>query len=110
MLRSRTFHRVASIAAVVILAWTAADLSNSSLCALDQEGFPSPVEQSSQDQLPFGSEAIHFDDCFCCSHCVRPSVFFFLTQATQIQPFDFVVRWDAPSVADPARAELTGGA
>ena len=96
MFRSTTFHQIASVAAAVILAWTAADLGR--ICPLDEEGFPSPVEQSSQDQLPTGSEDVHFDDCFCCSHCVRPSVSFSLIQGTQIQPFDFAVRWDAPSV------------
>ncbi len=100
MFRSRTFHRVASIASVFVLTWTVADLSNYDLCALDQEGFPSPAEQSPQDQLPTGSEDIHFDDCFCCSHCVRLSMSFSLPQVSRIQQFDVVDLWDAPSV-DP---------
>jgi hypothetical protein len=60
-----------------ILAWTAADISNAEICALDQEAFPSPAQKSSQTQLPAGSDQdVHFDDCFCCSHCVEPGFVF----------------------------------
>lgn len=68
--------------AFAILLWTAADLSNASLCALDQEG--AGARPSASDTVircvaaghdnP-ASRPGHIDDCFCCSHCVDASVF-----------------------------------
>ncbi len=62
---------------MVLLLWTAADLSNVSLCALDNEGAlgagtfggSTVFEDGSTNQLPLEPSA-HIDDCFCCSHCV----------------------------------------
>ena len=67
---SRLVHAVA----MLLLLWTAADLSNASLCALDNEGTsPFPVSTgatlSSDSQVPAQAPQ-HIDDCFCCSHCV----------------------------------------
>ena len=68
----RLIHAVA----MLLLLWTAADLSNASLCALDNEGaatFPStdgaPLLDSSTTRVP-AQAPHHIDDCFCCSHCV----------------------------------------
>ena len=65
--------------ALTILLWTAADLSNANLCALDKEdGVPNggavglflTFGDSSAPQVP-PSVPAHVDDCFCCSHCVE---------------------------------------
>ncbi len=66
---------------MVLLLWTAADLTNSSLCALDDEGLSATVpvtagattiDQGSPSQIPPPQPAKpHIDDCFCCSHCVE---------------------------------------
>jgi hypothetical protein len=63
----------------VLLLWTAADLTNADLCALDNEG---SVESTAagdvlrapdQGRLPGRTRpAPHVDDCFCCSRCVEP--------------------------------------
>lgn len=71
---------LARVVATVILLWTAADLTNASLCALDSDEFgPSAavaftptVSDSPTDQAP--QPAPHIDDCFCCSHCVDVQV------------------------------------
>jgi hypothetical protein len=62
---------------MVLLLWTAADLTNSGLCALDSEdplGVPASneaaLDQSVPNPVPFNAPAPHIDDCFCCSHCV----------------------------------------
>lgn len=61
---------------MILLLWTVADLSNSSLCALESEGAGAFTAASS---APGGSVVTtkvpsqtptHIDDCFCCSHCV----------------------------------------
>lgn len=65
--------------AFVFLLWTAADLSNASLCALDNEDTSSTAAPSTaggavvKDDLSSSLppvQAPHVDDCFCCSHCV----------------------------------------
>ena len=67
---------------MLLLLWTAADLSNASLCALDNEG-QEVVSLSAHATLSDGSDAPapdqtpqrHIDDCFCCSHCVDVQAF-----------------------------------
>jgi len=71
----------ARVVATVILLWTAADLTNASLCALDSDEFGaayaaelSPtLSNGTTDRAP--SQPGHIDDCFCCSHCVDIQVF-----------------------------------
>lgn len=66
---------------MLLLLWTAADLSNASLCALDNEGQPMQLSDehaslgSSDAQVPDSTPERHIDDCFCCSHCVEHQVF-----------------------------------
>ena len=69
-------HRpLAQTVSLLLLLWTAADLSNASLCALENEGtWPVAVgtcttvsDSSGQVPVPLTP---HVDDCFCCSHCV----------------------------------------
>jgi hypothetical protein len=66
---------------MMLLLWTAADLSNASLCALDNEGQPMPLSSehaslgSSDAQVPDPARDRHIDDCFCCSHCVEHQAF-----------------------------------
>ena len=66
--------------AVMLLLWTGADLTYSSLCALEQErdsfGSAAPLnpavssDVASTANLPVAPDPKHVDDCFCCSHCV----------------------------------------
>ncbi len=71
--------RLAQAVTMVLLLWTAADLTNSSLCALEKEdeGSTAPsipgsttLNQDSHDRTPPEPVRPHIDDCFCCSHCV----------------------------------------
>ena len=71
--------RLAQAVTMVLLLWTAADLTNSSLCALENEDTRSNVpaipgttiiDQDSHGQTPQPARP-HIDDCFCCSHCVE---------------------------------------
>ena len=62
----------------VLLLWTAADITSSNLCALDQDvpltalALGLTADPSSTPVDPVAPEApSHVDDCFCCSHCVE---------------------------------------
>lgn len=62
---------------MLLLLWTAADLSSASLCALDNEGTgglpysaAASLQESSTGRVPDQTPQQHIDDCFCCSHCV----------------------------------------
>lgn len=62
--------------ALVLLMWTAVDLTNTSLCALDQEDSQprhacTTLAPHFCDVQPSSSAPVHVDDCFCCSHCVN---------------------------------------
>jgi hypothetical protein len=66
------------VAVLIVLAWTALDLSNVGVCLLDavevrvggEAVLSSAGPGSTSDAVP-----PHVDDCFCCSHCVDlPSV------------------------------------
>ena len=76
---------------MLLLLWTAADLSNASLCALDNEGQPMQLStecaslDSSDTQVPDQTPQRHIDDCFCCSHCVDVQVF---APATFVMPVE----------------------
>ncbi len=69
-MHSRTFRRLARLFAVILLAWTAADLCDYQLCAHHRE----PLGAWSETRLraaPTDSQApADGDDCFCCSHFV----------------------------------------
>lgn len=73
--------RVVQAVVMLLLLWTAADLSNASLCALDNEGPPMQLTtghaslDSSNAQVPDPTPERHIDDCFCCSHCVDVQAF-----------------------------------
>lgn len=70
-------HRFVRVVVTVLLLWTAVDLSNAGLCALDNEraggaSFDAPAATwaSAGDTAPLPIPLRHIDDCFCCSHCV----------------------------------------
>ena len=74
---------------MVLLLWTAADLSNASLCALDNESngaMPMSVDTTLMDgssgHVPRQAPLPHIDDCFCCSHCLDLHVLALSTRAT----------------------------
>ena len=75
-MRLPAHRRLARACAVLLLAWTAADLTGVASCALDGVGVsqtcasrPSLVEGA----LSADTAAPHIDDCFCCSRCVEAS-------------------------------------
>ena len=74
--------------AMLLLLWTATDLSNASLCALDNED-ASPVQASvmladgSASHLPV-QPVQHIDDCFCCSHCIDVQAVILATVAMRV--------------------------
>lgn len=64
---------------MLLLLWTAVDLSNAGLCALDNEDaapmaadatatFSAAAHDAGAPLAPDTTR--HVDDCFCCSHCV----------------------------------------
>jgi hypothetical protein len=66
---------------MILLLWTAADLTNASLCALDSDEVTATFSReyaltvSGETTNPEPSQpASHIDDCFCCSHCVDVQV------------------------------------
>ncbi|MEZ5318173.1 MAG: hypothetical protein R2752_12290 [Vicinamibacterales bacterium] len=70
---------------VVLLVWTAIDMTNAWLCRLDNEGGAvvlagdeAPARIAGAGSSPASpaapASAAHVDDCFCCSHCVRPGL------------------------------------
>jgi hypothetical protein len=69
--------RLVRAVATVILLWTAADLTNVSLCAHDSDelgssvavGLTATLRGETTNEAP--QPAPHIDDCFCCSHCVN---------------------------------------
>lgn len=72
--------RLAQAVTMVLLLWTAADLTNTSLCALENEDMRSTtpstpgsttLDQDTHGQIPPQPARPHIDDCFCCSHCVE---------------------------------------
>jgi len=81
---SERFRTVMRVAVVILLTWTSVDLSADlrglEFCALDQErsyealttiSGPWVEGPSGTSDIPVNPET-HFDDCFCCSHCVKP--------------------------------------
>ena len=78
-LSSPTFRRFARLAAVILLAWTAVDLTATQLCPADgvatvAGGFESSSARSDSSEGPAPGRRApqsHVDDCFCCSHCVN---------------------------------------
>jgi hypothetical protein len=76
---------LARVVAIVFLTWTAVDLTNANLCALDQEGAQprhacTTVAPHFCDVQP-SSAPVHIDDCFCCSHCVNAVALVSLSEA-----------------------------
>jgi hypothetical protein len=74
--------RLVQVTVMLLLLWTAADLSNASLCALDNEGKDAAafnaiatISGTSDAPAPAQAPQRHIDDCFCCSHCVEHQVF-----------------------------------
>ena len=75
--------RLTQAVVMVLLLWTAADLTNTSLCALESEdtrssvpGAPgsTTIDDDSPGEIPPQPARPHIDDCFCCSHCVDVQV------------------------------------
>lgn len=96
---------------MVLLLWTAADLTNSSLCALDAEDTHPAASadtataslQSDREApapLPVHSDAPHVDDCFCCSHCVEVSSLTVATTSMPAAPNAVFVLLAAPRLVD----------
>ena len=75
----RGFAATVRLTAILLLAWTAVDLTATQLCPADGQGRPFAINQRDSEALaPSGSTTPvpppHVDDCFCCSHCVNVGV------------------------------------
>ena len=101
----RGFRRLFAsiVAAVFLLGFTAYDLGTDVFafpgCESDLQTGPWTPASPNQSGSGESSSEVHLDDCFCCSHCVRPSVSFFLTEVSNIEQFEFIQRWTLPWVA-----------
>lgn len=76
-MRSVLGRRLVHVVAMLLLLWTATDLTSPNLCALDNEDTPQTTasadlitEAPSAPVVPRPALPPHIDDCFCCSHCV----------------------------------------
>lgn len=76
MVRLLRQTRIVRAFAVALLLWTAVDLGNPTLCALDtpvNARAAGTVVHATDPGRPVGVPPLHVDDCFCCSLHVRPS-------------------------------------
>lgn len=65
---------------VLLLSWTAADLSDIRLCASDSNELGRLQDGVALESLPSQSTSPSApDDCFCCSHAVEAVMFSFIT-------------------------------
>jgi hypothetical protein len=110
--RSSRFRGVARLFAIVLLAWTAADVCGHGICEHDREPIAPAAPTgsagpSSVNRLPVGAPAdaplpTGPDDCFCCSRFVDVQVPF-------LPSLVYAVAWTVPDpiapmpVADPSR-------
>lgn len=92
--------------ALVLLVWTAVDLTNSGLCALDNEAAAAPsaatttIAAAGWDAgagLP-QQDRVHVDDCFCCSHCVDVSAIFPTTVVSPVTVLHTALVVPAPRI------------
>ena len=80
--RSNRFRFVARLLALVLLAWTTADLCGHGVCSHDREpivpwAMPGngPLAVGEATDAPSGPAALDGpDDCFCCCHCIEVPV------------------------------------
>lgn len=100
---SPTFRRLARVVAVMLLAWTAVDLTATRLCAADAVAMA--TASGSPEARPDGGDGpasgrparqSHIDDCFCCSHCVNVAVPEPLLAVTAAPPRDVASRVRIP--------------
>ena len=63
--------RTAPFVAVILLLWTAVDIANAQLCAVDQQPLSTVTSQRITDKTPQPQAPAGADDCFCCSHTVQ---------------------------------------
>ena len=75
---SRKFGVLARVTALVLLAWTAIDLTATQVCPAEGVVPAVAVGELMLAALPGTVPAnpgqpSHIDDCFCCSHCVNVS-------------------------------------
>lgn len=80
-MRSIRFRTISRLFAVLLLAWTTADLCGG-LCVHDREAIAAPVPADADEACSAAAGAAACgeqgraapDDCFCCSHFVHPQV------------------------------------
>ena len=75
----RGFAATVRLTAILLLAWTAVDLTATQLCPADGQARPFAVSERSSKMLAPSRPTTpvapaHVDDCFCCSHCVNVGV------------------------------------
>jgi hypothetical protein len=75
------------LAIVLLLSWTAADLVNASLCAVDSDGLAqsdAAITAHAADPIPPPTSPV--DDCFCCSHSVDVGRLMVVLDSTAVAP------------------------
>lgn len=107
--RSNRFRLVARLFAILLLAWTTADLCGHGVCTHDREPVvpwatpgDSPTAMNRPADAPQDVAALDGpDDCFCCCHCIEVQVRFRLPVAYSFLSMVFVARPSEP-VSSPS--------
>ena len=81
------FRSLARVVAIMLLMWTAADLADTSLCALDGR-LTAPTQQLAVGAMSADGVMPVADDCFCCSSTVKVQSAFLIVLAAVTTPFD----------------------
>jgi len=103
---------VAVVILLVLTGWDlSADATGLEFCALDEAREHDLVgamadlriDRSSDDPSDAPTEPdAHFDDCFCCSHCVEPTPVLLLLEALHaLEPLSEVAGGPAPAFRSP---------
>jgi hypothetical protein len=110
--RSARFRLASRLFAVLLLAWTTADLCGHGLCVHDREPIV-PASPAAPGQAPTVStrrggpidsdQCNGPDDCFCCCHCVDVQVRF---QIPVVYTFVSAVFFEHQSFPHPAPSPL----
>jgi hypothetical protein len=75
------------LAVVLLLSWTAADLVNASLCAVDSGGLAqNEAAMTNHPAGPVPPPTSPVDDCFCCSHSVDVGRLTVVLDSTAVAP------------------------
>ena len=79
--------RLLQFAVVLLLSWTAVDLANACLCAVDSDGLAqNDAAMTDHAADPISPPTSQVDDCFCCSHSVDVGRLAVVLDSTAVAP------------------------